>query len=72
MADLIRRRSRAFSVAAAATVLGLAIAGPAGAQSPAAGTGPLFVAINKSADQQYFIDLQNSFVAKIEELGGRR
>jgi L-arabinose transport system substrate-binding protein len=30
---------------------------------------PLFVAINKSADQQYFIDLQTSFVAKSEELG---
>jgi L-arabinose transport system substrate-binding protein len=32
---------------------------------------PLFVAINKSADQQYFIDQQNAFTAKIEELGGR-
>lgn len=30
---------------------------------------PLFVAINKSADQQYFIDLQTSFIAKAEELG---
>jgi L-arabinose transport system substrate-binding protein len=29
----------------------------------------LFVAINKSADQQYFIDLQNSFVATLEGLG---
>lgn len=42
--------------------------------TPAAtdGTGeaPLFYVINKSADQQYFIDLQDSFVAKIEELGG--
>jgi len=75
MADLIKRRSSAFSVAAATVVLGLAIAGPAGAQSPAAstapGTGPLFVAINKSADQQYFIDLQTSFKAKIAELGGQ-
>lgn len=32
--------------------------------------GPLLYVINKSADQQYFIDLQNSFVAKTEELGG--
>ncbi len=32
--------------------------------------GPLLYVINKSADQQYFIDLQNSFVAKAEELGG--
>lgn len=31
---------------------------------------PLFIAINKSADQQYFIDLQTSFIEKIEELGG--
>ncbi len=31
---------------------------------------PLFIAINKSADQQYFIDLQTAFIAKIEELGG--
>ena len=30
--------------------------------------GPLFVAINKAADQQYFIDLQTSFVSKAEEL----
>jgi L-arabinose transport system substrate-binding protein len=69
MADSITRRSRAFTVAAAATLLGLAIAGPVAAQSPA--TGPLFVAINKSATQQYFIDLQTAFKAKIEELGGQ-
>ncbi|MFW5714362.1 MAG: substrate-binding domain-containing protein [Brevefilum sp.] len=30
----------------------------------------LFVAINKSADQQYFIDLQNSFVETVEGYGG--
>jgi len=30
---------------------------------------PLFVVINKSADQQYFIDLQNSFVESANELG---
>jgi L-arabinose transport system substrate-binding protein len=30
---------------------------------------PLLYAINKVADQQSFIDLQNSFVAKAEELG---
>jgi hypothetical protein len=29
----------------------------------------LFVAINKSADQQYFIDLQNSFVEASESFG---
>ncbi len=30
---------------------------------------PLFVVINKSADQQYFIDLQNSFIESAEGLG---
>lgn len=30
---------------------------------------PLFIAINKSADQQYFIDLQNSFIEKATSLG---
>jgi L-arabinose transport system substrate-binding protein len=45
--------------------------GSAGAPASAgAGGGDLFVAINKAADQQYFIDLQTSFKAKIEELGG--
>ena len=35
---------------------------------PAAET-PLLIVINKSADQQYFIDLQNSFMDKATELG---
>jgi L-arabinose transport system substrate-binding protein len=40
--------------------------------SPSGATGDmLFVAINKAADQQYFIDLQTSFISKIEELGGK-
>ena len=42
--------------------------------SPAAsggGSAPLFVAINKSADQQYFIDLQNSFEADDRGRGGQ-
>lgn len=34
------------------------------------GDNPLFVAINRGATQQYFIDLQSAFKAKIEELGG--
>ena len=37
-------------------------------RSPAAGK-PLFVVINKSADQQYFIDLQNSFVEAANAAG---
>jgi L-arabinose transport system substrate-binding protein len=65
MADSNLRR-RALGGLAAATVLSLAVIGPVSAQDPK----PLFVAINKSADQQYFIDLQTAFKAKIEELGG--
>ncbi|MGL4651770.1 MAG: substrate-binding domain-containing protein [Caldilineaceae bacterium] len=41
------------------------------AEAPAAeGEAPIFVVINKSADQQYFIDLQTSFVNAIAGLGG--
>ena len=48
------------------------VAPSAPASSPPSGaTGkPLFVVINKSADQQYFIDLQTAFVSTIEKLGG--
>jgi L-arabinose transport system substrate-binding protein len=43
---------------------------PAVEEAPAAdGAAPLFVVINKSADQQYFIDLQNSFVDTAAGLG---
>lgn len=51
-------------------------AAPASAPAEAApaadagGAAPLFVAINKSADQQYFIDLQTSFAEKAVSLGG--
>jgi L-arabinose transport system substrate-binding protein len=41
-------------------------------EAPASSTeSPLLVAINKSADQQYFIDLQNSFVDTAESLGAQ-
>jgi len=42
---------------------------PAPTQAPAASAKPLLVVINKSADQQYFIDLQNSFVSTATGLG---
>jgi L-arabinose transport system substrate-binding protein len=42
----------------------------ASASGSAAGGKQLFVAINKAADQQYFIDLQTSFVETITKLGG--
>ena len=52
--------------------ISLANCGAEPAAMPEAEAAPedlLFVAINKSADQQYFIDLQNSFVAMAESLG---
>ena len=66
MAEFIMRR-RALAGLGAAALLSLVVIAPATAQSPK----PLFVAINKSADQQYFIDQQTAFKAKIEELGGQ-
>ncbi len=63
------RRAAGLAAASGAALLALTAVAPAMAQSPAAGDGKLFVAINKAADQQYFIDLQNSFVASIEALG---
>ncbi|MCG3210734.1 MAG: hypothetical protein FOGNACKC_04365 [Anaerolineae bacterium] len=49
--------------------LGNCGAEPAAAPAAASGETPLFVAINKSADQQYFIDLQNSFIDTATGLG---
>lgn len=57
-------------VLAACSPNGGATASKSGGQS-AASPGGLFVAINKSADQQYFIDLQQAFKAEIEKLGGQ-
>jgi L-arabinose transport system substrate-binding protein len=43
---------------------------PEATEPPApAAEAPLFVVINKSADQQYFIDLQNAFVEEASGLG---
>jgi L-arabinose transport system substrate-binding protein len=60
--------SAATSASAEATEA--ASASASASASAASGDAPLFVAINKAADQQYFIDLQTAFIAKIEELGG--
>ena len=64
--------STAASTAASAPA-GSAAASSGASGSAAAGSGAaggLFVAINKAADQQYFIDLQTSFVDTITKLGG--
>jgi L-arabinose transport system substrate-binding protein len=55
---------------AAATEAAATEAAPAEGDAAAEGAAPLFVVINKSADQQYFIDLQNSFVETAAGLGG--
>jgi len=43
--------------------------GAAPAAAPAPAEKPLFVVINKSADQQYFIDLQTSFMSAATKMG---
>jgi L-arabinose transport system substrate-binding protein len=58
------RLKKALVAFGAAALLSLS-ALPAAAQDEA----PLLYVINKSADQQYFIDLQTSFEAKATELG---
>jgi L-arabinose transport system substrate-binding protein len=63
---MITHTSRRLVVAAGAAMLLGVAAMPAVAQEP-----PLLYAINKEADQQYFIDLQTSFVTKAEELGAQ-
>jgi len=47
------------------------VATEAAAAPAAGGEAPLYVVINKSADQQYFIDLQNSFVEASEGFGAQ-
>jgi len=42
-----------------------------GSSTPSGSSKPLFVGINKSADQQYFIDQQQAFKAEIEKKGGQ-
>jgi L-arabinose transport system substrate-binding protein len=64
---MVDSRFKKALVAFGGAALLTASALPAVAQEEA----PLFVAINKSADQVYFIDLQRGFTEKIEELGGQ-
>jgi L-arabinose transport system substrate-binding protein len=65
MAD--HRLSKGLAAFGAAALLSLS-ALPAVAQDEES---PLLYVINKSADQQYFIDLQTSFVQRATELGAR-
>src|SRR4029077_10450156 len=59
------------SSAAPSTAASSSASAPAGSEAAGSGeAGGLFVVINKAADQQYFIDLQTSFVDTITKLGG--
>lgn len=62
------------ATAAAATTAPTTAATTAASTAPSASGAtagkPLLVAINKAADQQYFIDLQTSFVNTVTKLGG--
>ncbi len=62
---MVDSRFKKALVAVGGAALLTASALPVAAQDEA----PLLYVINKSADQQYFIDLQNSFEAKAAELG---
>src|SRR5579859_6070478 len=52
-----------------ALIVALAMTSTVVPQPASAQSAPLLVAINKSADQQYFIDLQTSFTATAKSLG---
>jgi L-arabinose transport system substrate-binding protein len=62
-------QSPAQSAAASSSAPSSSAASSGGASGGTAGA-PLLVAINKAADQQYFIDLQTSFVDTVKKLGG--
>jgi L-arabinose transport system substrate-binding protein len=53
------------------TALATVLASCGASNSTGGTTKPLFVGINKSADQQYFIDQQQAFKAEIEKKGGQ-
>ena len=55
----------------ALSVIGTLVMASCGSSNAPGGSKPLFVGINKSADQQYFIDQQQAFKAEIEKKGGQ-
>jgi L-arabinose transport system substrate-binding protein len=61
--------SPSAAASAAAPSAAASVAAPS-VEAPSAAGKQLFVAINKAADQQYFIDLQTAFVDTITGLGG--
>ena len=73
----MNKKMFALSLIMVLTMLLSACAGAAETEAPEAPEAPeaaeeeapLYVVINKSADQQYFIDLQTSFVETAEEMG---
>jgi L-arabinose transport system substrate-binding protein len=62
---------RKMGALTALSVVATLVMASCGGSSSAGGGKPLFVGINKSADQQYFIDQQQAFKAEIEKKGGQ-
>src|SRR5256712_2497619 len=55
----------------AVSVIATLVMASCGSSTTGSSAKPLFVGINKSADQQYFIDQQQAFKAEIEKKGGQ-
>lgn len=71
-APVANTQAPAAAAEAAPTQAPAATAATAPISAPAANsTSPLLIVINKSADQQYFVDLQNSFVKTATDLSAQ-
>src|SRR5256714_10625429 len=62
---------RKMGALTALSVVATLVMASCGSSSGGGSSKPLFVGINKSADQQYFIDQQQAFKAEIEKKGGQ-
>src|SRR2546423_1300803 len=62
---------RKMGALTALSVVATLVMASCGSSTGGGSTKPLFVGINKSADQQYFIDQQQAFKAEIEKKGGQ-
>jgi L-arabinose transport system substrate-binding protein len=62
---------RRLGALSAIGVIAALVMAACGSSTPSGSGKPLFVGINKSADQQYFIDQQQAFKAEIEKKGGQ-
>src|SRR2546430_5521041 len=62
---------RTMGALTALSVIATLVMTSCGSSTTGSSAKPLFVGINKSADQQYFIDQQQAFKAEIEKKGGQ-